>query len=390
MSLRILWLCSWYPSRTSPFDGDFIQRHALAASAKVKIHVIHLVGDAHHTGTPETEYRQQNDNLTEEIVYYKKAVGPFSKIMNFLRWKSIYKKTISRWIQQQGIPDLVHVHIPYRDGLMALWLKKKFGLPYLVTEHWGIYNDRVEDRLDKRSPLFRYLLKKVFNHAECLVSVSRYLARQINDKATRIPYVIIPNVVDTRFFYPIEKKEDTVFRFIHVSNMAPLKNTEGILNAFALLFKEKKNTQLVIAGPPSPSVLKKIKESGLPDESVLLTGEIPYTQVAHEMQKADCLVLFSHIENSPCVLHEALCCGLPVIATSVGGIPEWISDENGILVNPDDEWQLKQAMIKMMENYPQFSREQIAHRATERFQYDTIGRLLEELYHHILEKNKKG
>jgi glycosyltransferase involved in cell wall biosynthesis len=78
--------------------------------------------------------------------------------------------------------------------------------------------------------------------------------------------------------------------------------------------------------------------------SIEFTGEIAYEEVAKAMQQADCLLLFSHIENSPCVIGEALCCGLPVIASRVGGIPELIDEQNGILVPAADETALLNAM----------------------------------------------
>ena len=117
---------------------------------------------------------------------------------------------------------------------------------------------------------------------------------------------------------------------------------------------------------------------------VFFKGEISYSQVANEIQESDCLILFSNIENSPCVISEALCCGVPVIATNVGGIPELVSNNNSILVAPGNTEQLKNAMIKMMEIYSSFNKNKIAEDAQNKFNYPIIGNEFDVLYRSVL------
>ena len=69
--LKSLWLASWYPSKTSLQNGDFIQRHARAASLFANIYVLHVVPNCDIQQAEETECKQSK-NLTEKIVYYKK------------------------------------------------------------------------------------------------------------------------------------------------------------------------------------------------------------------------------------------------------------------------------------------------------------------------------
>ncbi|MBP8245034.1 MAG: glycosyltransferase, partial [Chitinophagaceae bacterium] len=118
--------------------------------------------------------------------------------------------------------------------------------------------------------------------------------------------------------------------------------------------------------------------------SIQFTGEIPYEQVAKAMQESDCLLLFSHIENSPCVIGEALCCGLPVIASRVGGIPELIQEGHGILVPPANENELMRAMIQIKQTIAQYNRHSIAQEAASRFSYETVGKQLLDVYNRLL------
>lgn len=383
---KILWLCSWYPGKTDPFSGDFIQRHARAAAIYCDIHVMHL---APVTQRPESGFEQewkQENGLTEQLVYYYKSDSVFGKLLAHYRWLNLYKKLLRDYIREHGKPDLVHVHIPMKAGIAALWLQKKFGIPFMVTEHWGIYNEVAEDRYRLRSPLFRYFTRKIFAKAAAFISVSRFLAAGVNQLVIQKEYKVIPNVADTRFFNFREKQEDN-FRFIHVSNMVPLKNTEGILRAFAAMQKEFPEVTLQMVGDREPAIREFAARIAAIPGSIEFTGEIAYEEVAKAMQQADCLLLFSHIENSPCVIGEALCCGLPVIASRVGGIPELIDEQNGILVPAADETALLNAMKQIRQTIKHYNRQSIAMEAANRFSYETVSRLLYDSYTSLLRKD---
>jgi len=105
---------------------------------------------------------------------------------------------------------------------------------------------------------------------------------------------------------------------------------------------------------------------------------------------ASALVLFSRYENLPCVIIEALCCGLPVIATDVGGVKELINMKNGMLVQSDNEEELVGAMTRMIDGYNGFHREQISSNARQRFNYLTIGKQFHDLYQQVLYETQEG
>jgi len=194
---------------------------------------------------------------------------------------------------------------------------------------------------------------------------------------------IIPNTVNTAFFY-FQGKPIPKFRFIHVSTLVShQKNVEGILDAVLLLTRQRQDFEMVIVGPVNDVLKKKVGNMRL-SQIIRFTGEISYPDVALEMQQASALVLFSRYENLPCVVLEALCCGLPVISTDTGGIKEAVNETNGMLVQSENEKQLAGAMNAVMIDYEKYDREKISLAATERFRYDTIGRKFYELYDEVL------
>ena len=380
---KILWLCSWYPSKMDPFNGDFIQRHARAAALFNDIHVIHVTYD--YPNDVENSGQELNSigQLTEQIVYFKKKKSLKAKLTNQLRWLANYKKTIRNYIIKNGKPDLVHLHVPMKAGVLALWMKKSYKISYIVTEHWGIYNHIVEDKYASKSVAFKKYTKKIFERASKFISVSDYLAKGINRQICKKDYVVIPNAVDTDLFY-YKEKEASAFRFIHVSNMVPLKNAEGILRSFKNFIQQNINAELIMVGDIGPQIRDYAQTLSFPAGAIKFLGEIPYTQVAAEMQKADCLLLFSNIENSPCVIGESLCCGLPVITTNVGGIPELTSESNSLLIESKDEDALTQAMHEMVGGINNYNRKKIAENAISKFSYSVIGKQINTVYEEII------
>ncbi|HMG66757.1 MAG TPA: glycosyltransferase [Chitinophagaceae bacterium] len=374
----ILWLPSWYPNKLEPFEGDFIQRHAEAASQFNDIYVIKLVADPKGIGTKSTSIEVvTRHQLTEQIIYFKKSSSLFGRMVGAIRGMRLYRRAIKKLIEKQGKPLLVHVHVTMKAGLLALWLKRKYGLKFLVTEHFGIYNDTVKGKFSERNIFFRKFTKKIIYESSLFLSVSKFLGEQVNRLILKKKYVVIPNVVNTAFFY--NKASDNIkCRFIHVSNMVPLKNVEGILEAAALLKKTNGNFEIIFVGNKDDS--KRVYAEDLGLDNVFFKGEIPYNQVAKEMQRSDVFILFSDMENAPCVITESLCCGTPVIATMVGGVPELVNEKNGILIEPRNVVGLANAMKKMMNDHPAYDREKIAEEAKARFNYKLIGKMIADVY----------
>ncbi len=379
---RILWLCSWYPGKTEPFNGDFIQRHARAAALYNDIYVIHVAAVTGREEIPPESSPVKTGSLTEQVIYFKKSTRPWGRLLAHFRLLSLYRRAVRHYLVTMGRPHLVHVQVPVWAGAAALWLKRWKKIPFVVTEHWGIYNDIEVNNYSRKPARFRRYTRKIFREANRFISVSRYLADGVNRLVGHKAFTLVPNVADTGLFCYREKSGGR-FRFLHVSNMVPLKNAAGILRAFRELIRDVTTAELVMVGDTDPAIREYAAGLDFPDGLLWFRGEVPYEQVAAEMQASDCLVLFSHIENSPCVIGEALCCGLPVIATKVGGIPELVDESNSILVTPKDEPGLISAMKNMINRYSVFDRKAIAGKASEKFNYQAAGKTFDEIYRRV-------
>lgn len=373
--MKVLWLASWYPSQLDKFTGDFIQRHARAVSQYCTVHVIFVKKDESLLPNKTITENIITGNLTEQIIYYNSYKTNF-KILNraisFLNYKKHYRKAILQYFKTVGKPDYVHVQVAMYAGVAALWIKKKWNIPYFVTEHWvGYYRECVPSIYDNNY-VFRLLNKQILKEASLFFPVTMGLGEKVKNDFVDIPYQVIPNVVDTDFFN-YKPSNPVKFRFIHISHINFQKNPEGMFTAAQLLKERGYDFELFMLGNKSESLTALANKYGLLPEVVIYKNAVPYTEVAACIQNASAFLLFSRFENLPCVLLEALCCGLPVISSNVGGIAEVVNNENGILVESEDTGALANAMQKMMDKYQLYDRLAIATKAAAKFNYNTVG-----------------
>ena len=387
--MKIIWLASWYPNQIHPFEGDFIQRHAEAVTLYESVHVIYVgITSASLSGKDYLKSKNANPQLSEQVILLSAKSGIIGKLKGALQWYNSFKHWVEVYIEQKGKPDIVHVQVPYKAGLIALWIKRRYKIPYVITEHWGIYNSIVEDCYSRRGAIFKWLTRRIFKKADGFLSVSKYLAQKVSEQVIEKRYSVLPNVVNTDIFYFQPRPKSTLFRFLHVSDMGTVKNVKGIVNAFSLL--NDINTELIFVGDKtetSAAIYKQAELTGLLNKRIFFRGVMAYNGVAEEMRRSHALVHFSRMENSPCVIGEALCCGLPVIAASIGGVPELLTPSNALLIESGNENALVAAMRKLKEEYTRFDRIRIAAEASNKFSMQTIGAKTIQFYKAILKKN---
>lgn len=384
--MKVLWLASWYPNKFEPVNGDFVQRHAIAVAKLLPITVIHVVQAGPETAKENSCTENNNGNLKELIYTFPfKSIGIsfIDKVRYNLAYTKHYLKFVNEFIQLNGIPDIIHVHVPMKAGLIALKLKKQYKIPFIVSEQASYYEDAAPDTFKKRSWFFQKNTEKIFQSANLVTNVSATIGKKIQQMFQLAKVVPVHNVVDVSLFYPKQKKQNATFQWLHVSTLGEQKNIKGLVYAFQIL-KQKgvTNWHLTLAGPlykqHEPTVLH-LELS----QHITFTGELKHNDVAKAMQQADAFVLFSKHENFPCVIPEALCCGLPVVASNVGGVAEAIDDSNGIIVPSENTALLANALIDLMAKYSTLSIERIAADAKNKYSEAIIGNQFVQLYHQL-------
>jgi glycosyltransferase involved in cell wall biosynthesis len=377
---KILWLASWYPNKHEPLSGDFIERHAKAASLLNDVTVIHVVKDhAGITSAEKTIVKQHYPgypSLQAITCYYTSAGGLFS----FIKYFSLQRHLIKEYIREHGKPDLINVHISFKAGVGALYAKWRHGIKYLVSEQWTIFCPEAKPSFADQPQIARNLIGKIYRGAITSSAVSNYLSQSLADKFGISDPVRIPNVVDTSLFFPSAQKHD-VFTFIHISVLNYQKSPEEILEAVCLLkTKTGRPFQLIVYGPHISIIEQKIKENHL-NGIVQYRQEVMQDELSAEMRKCHSLLLYSRFETFGCVVIEALASGLPVVVSDIPVMHELVQENvNGTFARIDDPEQLASKMLWMMENHESFDQNKIANEAKEKYAFASVARQFNTLY----------
>jgi len=185
-------------------------------------------------------------------------------------------------------------------------------------------------------------------------------------------------------------KDDEVV-LISVGRLISGKEFEFLIDGFNEAIKEVQNLKLIIIGDGvlKSKLEKKVAKLGIQDK-VIFAGRINHKELLKHYSTADIFLLLSSYENFSNAVLEAMSCGLPIVVTNVGGIPEVVKDgKNGFLVKPKDSLQIAEKVLlilnnrKLKQKFLNNNKEEVG-----KYSLDNIVEKLEKIYINILSKNK--
>jgi glycosyltransferase involved in cell wall biosynthesis len=255
--------------------------------------------------------------------------------------------------------DLIHAHgHPYLSSFMAAKLAKRYSKPFVLTQHntfieYGGFWDTVERLNDF------VVGKAVLKEADKIIVVSNATMRYVLGLGADPEKIeLLYNGVDLERFKPLTGVKDAVREKLGVS-----KNAVVVVTVRRLVYKNgvdtlidsakiaiKKNPKLVFLvvgeGPDFAEVKARIEQLGI-RSNFRLTGFVSDEDLPLYYNAADFFVLPSKSgEGLPLVVLEAMACGLPVVATKVGGVSEVMMEDYGKIVPPDNPDALAEAVLE--------------------------------------------
>lgn len=371
--LNILFLASWFPSKKNIFDGDFVERHAKAVALYHKVTVIYVVGLDNISEVKREE--EEIGGLKIIRIYFlskNKLANQWTKFRLYLKEINKYKRF-----------DLIHVNVTYPVGLIALYFKLKNRIPYVITEHWTGYLPQDPSKISFTKS---FLTKQIVKNASYLLPVSESLGNAINHLGYNCKTKTIRNVVDFNVFNFNNVESNSVFKFLHISNLTFQKNCEGILKVANRLWNEGFNFELHLGGNGDLKPFQEYKVSSTFADNLCVFGSLSQQEVAEKMNQANAFILFSRFENQPCVQIESFACGLPVLASDVGGIKEVFPIGFGRIIESENEEELYSEMKNFLENKIELkSKSEIHQFAKNNFSMKKIADDFDEIYNEVLE-----
>lgn len=346
--MKVLFLSAWYPTERDAMAGLFVQKHAEAVTEQ---------------------------GCDVRVLYSEQTGFGWAKDM-YKKWQQLREE----W----GMPDIVQMNVLDKNGLLALWLKKRYHIPYIVVEHWSGY---LPANFAFRGGWHGWLMKKIAKHASCILPVSQMLEDAMKRCGIKNEcWQRIHNVVDDFFYQPISPitilPKGEKFRFLHVSCFdEKAKNIQGMLRAVREVAKERQDFELVLVGTgvDFEQDIAYAQTLDFPQDMLTFTGEQTPYEVAQWMQQSDCFLLFSRYETFAVVLAEAMSIGIPIISTSTAGIAAELTTKCGILVPTQDELALAHAMVQMLENRNMYHTDSIRAEGN-KYSYQNVGKQLLDIY----------
>ncbi len=236
----------------------------------------------------------------------------------------------------------------FPDAVASTLLAHLTATPALMKVHGSDVNDYLQ------APGKRWQLLAAARRCRSVMVPSAALREQLIDAGLSAERVVVNyNGVDTSRFRPGDRgvarerlgvPADAAV-LLYVGNLKRAKGCVDLVDAWVALAPDFPALQLVVVGEGAEraSMTERIEVAGL-GARVRFTGSQSHAALADWFVAADLLSLPSHNEGVPNVVLEAMACGLPVVATRVGGIPEVLPDHAGLLVPPHDPAALQAAL----------------------------------------------
>lgn len=340
LALTNLFPTAWDPLRAS-FNRQQFDRLARCHDLEVMVAVDFRQRRRGPRGAPPVLEHARTSDFT---FWYPPRIG---RSLHGLAWYASLLAQRGARLRRERY-DLLFASWGYPDAVGTARLARTLGLPYVVKVHGSDLNVQANHRLRRTQ------IASALRGARAVIAVSDALAgkaRELGADPGRVH--LLYNGVDGERFRPGDR---TAARqalglpleaplILYVGNLKEGKGCLDLLEAFPAVLARHPRARLAFVGggAAGTALARRAQQLGIAD-CVALAGERPHEQLPVWMQAADLLSLPSHNEGVPNVVLEAMACGLPVVATRVGGIPEVLPGHAGALVPAHDRTALGEAL----------------------------------------------
>ncbi len=300
------------------------------------------------------------EDISERVTVHRIPIGKDENNLNYQTKKELLTYTWKAYRYAQTLVkknhyDLTHSFFAVPCGAISWRLKKKYGIPYIVSLRGADvpgYSERFENVYTILTPL----IHRVWRGAAYVVTNSRGLTELAQSSQPAQRFMQIYNGVDTDFYHIGRrslKNRKKQFRILLASRLSKRKGFQYAIDAFVELFDFYPHIRMTIAGGEGNAMKDlqaQVKKYRL-DGRVTFTGAYVKEDSPKIYNNADVFVMPSLNEGMSNNLLEALASGLPVLMTPTGGAEELVRDgENGYLIKMHDVASIVEKLKILIEN----------------------------------------
>ncbi|MEC2070846.1 N-acetyl-alpha-D-glucosaminyl L-malate synthase BshA [Alkalihalophilus marmarensis] len=292
------------------------------------------------------------DRVYPNIYYHEVEVNQYS-VFQYPPYDLTLASKMAEVAKRQKL-DLIHVHYAVPHAICAILARQMSDHDFkIVTTLHG-----TDITVLGYDPSLRELIRFGIEQSDRVTAVSNDLGRQTHELVhTSKPIDTVYNFIDERVYrksdvsglrshYGITDEEKVL---IHISNFRGVKRVCDVVRSFSLIQKEVPSKLMLIGNGPELTVARELVRDLDLEDRVLFLGNQKH--IAELLSMSDLKLLLSEKESFGLVALEAMACGVPVIGTNIGGIPEVITDgENGYLCEVGNVECVAQAAIHLLKD----------------------------------------
>ncbi|MCF7530204.1 glycosyltransferase [Neisseria lisongii] len=390
--MHIVVIPSWYPKSEHDVDGIFFRNQAQALQrAGCTVGVIapmfrYLRSEPASMFAGPYGLRRHRQGGLNTYAYDSMYFFPRCPIVDIdrIRWVNAGLAAFERYIADNGRPDAVHAHAMNYGGILAHAIYRRYGIPYVITEHSSIFARNLVRRNQWPS------MHAAAQNCSARFAVSRDLCALLQQKYG-LDWQYLPNILGSNFAeaFTFPNKTQQPFTFCSVAHLRQLKGFDILLPAFAQALQQRPNMRLNIGGdgPEAAKLRQMAADLGIA-RAVSFAGRLKTDEVLSLMRQSHAFVLASRTETFGVVFIEALSQGLPLIATRCGGPESIVNPNNGLLVPTDNPAALAQALIDMHDNPNRYSPDTLRQNCLAEFGESAVTGRLKNAFSRLIANNK--
>lgn len=359
-----------------------------------------------------------NDVSIQRFPYFYPYLGLSSASASALDLKggNLFSVSLYRKLLKEPDLDLIHLHTAKRLGGIGRLAAQKRNIPYVISIHGGMIDVPADEAATWTAPTAGTLewgkllgmmvgSRRVLDDAGAIICVDCSESERMKKRYPNKRVEFVPNGVDPA---PYEKGDGSRFRkeqgiaadqkiILNISRIDPQKNQLLAVEVLDRTRRAGENAKLVLIGPVTnveyhAALEAAIKEKGLSEHVLLIPGLPPGSQMLYDAYtSADLFLLSSNHEPFGIVILEAWAAGAPVVAASVGGVPDFTHHEEDILrFERGNAAEATEHTLRILQNpdLAQSLRDAARKLVQVRYHWDTITQQLIDLYKEVIEEHR--